>query len=319
MSEKLRVGFAGLTCSGMPKRFALCMKENFDALTLTAAWDPDPGACEEFCKELGTEAAEAPEAVAAQSDVIVMDVKSCDTAEVGSTILKAGCALYVSKPLANNLENGRKLIAASRESGSPMLATSTMRYQEGTQEAAKRVADGELGPLQLAFVVLHHEVFSYLTPESEWHVSLKASGGPLVYFGVHAADMLEEIIGFEDIDWIETFSATLQYADHPLFRAEKLSDTDVVNIKYKDGKMATMHVGSGVGHYAYGGLITGYKDSHWFRSGNDYPSIIEKIVEMVTTGTSPHSLERTENVMKVLDLATRSGREGRRIDFAKEQ
>ncbi|MDK1031981.1 MAG: hypothetical protein QGD94_08255 [Planctomycetia bacterium] len=140
-----------------------------------------------------------------------------------------------------------------------------------------------------------------------------------MYLGVHAADMLEEIIGFEDIEWIETFSATLEHGDHPVFCAEKLSDTDVVNIRYKDGKMATMHVGSGVAHYAYGGLITGIKDSHWFRSGNDFPSMIEKIVEMTTSGTSPLSLQRIENVIKVLDLATRSGREGRRIDFATGQ
>ena len=140
MKKDMKIGFVGISSSGMPKRFANCIKENFKNLSLISAWDEDGDKCKEFCELFNIRnQSDSPESVAKQSEVIIMDTKSCDTATVAPAILQQGTALYLSKPLANNLENGLKVLNAARSAGTPFLCTSTMRYEEATQETSRKI------------------------------------------------------------------------------------------------------------------------------------------------------------------------------------
>ena len=316
MAKRMRLGFVGVSSSSMSRRFAGCIKENFADLALSAAWDEDGGACKEFRDAFNIkDHADSPGAVVARCEAVIMDLKSRDTAAIAPEILRQGVPLYISKPLANNLDNGLKVLRAARETRAPLLCTSTMRYEEATQEAARKVRSGELGDIHLAFIAFHHSVNQYLTLESDWHVSLEGGGGPLFYLGVHGVDILDEIIGLEGIEWIGNSSSTLRHGDYPVFRKESVADTDAVSIRYTSGLNATLHIGSGVDYYHYGGELVGSKALHVFRTKNDYRSTVEKIVEMASTGESPLSLERMESVIRVLDLAYRSGMRKARLAY----
>ena len=107
MADKMRDDIVGVTASGMPKRFAKCVASDFEDLAPSVAWDDDGQACRDFCQERGIAPADSPAGVAAESDLVILDVKSCDTAAAAAEVLEAGTPLYVSKPLANNLANAR--------------------------------------------------------------------------------------------------------------------------------------------------------------------------------------------------------------------
>ncbi len=310
MSKKIRVGFVGTSCSGMPRRFASCMSENYERLELAMAWDEDKQNCAEFQKEYQLEKqAETPEEVADNVQLIIMDVKTRDTAKYACEVLKRGVPLYISKPLANNLENTSKILECAKMTETPLLSTSAMRYDDAVQQAARLVREQKLGSIQLAFIALHHTVNSYLTPESEWHVSFDNTGGPLVYLGVHGVDILDEIIGLEDIDELYSAFSTLTHGDHHLFKRDNLADTHAVNIKYKNGLIATLQLGNGMDYCYYGGLITGETSHYPFETKNNYQQTIAKIIEMVENKKSPLSIKRMESVMRMLDLIWRSGNE----------
>ncbi len=286
------------------------MKENFKNLNLTAVWDEDEQKSSEFRKEIGVakQAASVME-VAADSHLIIMDVKSSDTVNYACEVLKQGVPLYVSKPLANNLDNALKIIECARTTGTPLLSSSPMRYDSNIQETLKLIQTGELGNVHLAFIALHHTVDFYLTTAGEWHVSLYGGGGPLFYLGVHGVDILDELVGLEDIEQLYSSVSTIAHGNHHIFREEGLADTHAVNISYKNGMIATLQLGNGVDYCYYGGQITGRKSHHIFETQNNYVLTIEKLIEMVESKKSPLALERMEQVARILDMIGRSGKE----------
>jgi len=319
MDTALRVGFIGVGASGMPRRFLACLRKEFPHVWVAGVWEPDAAAGEAFCRDHRVPRLESPRDVADRSDVVILDVRSCATAEYASTVLEAGKALYISKPIANNLANARAVLSAARRFGAPLLATSAMRYAPGTRDAAQRLRAGDLGDLHAAHLHLLHPIDIYLAePGSQWHVSRAGGGGPLWYLGVHAVDVLDELVGLEAIERLTNFAANLRYGGHPLFQAEGLADTNTLQIGYAHGLQATLQVACGVDHYAYGGWLVGQKAGHRFETGNDYRGALQTILEMVETGRSPLSLERMERVARVLELGTQSGLDRRPLTFETE-
>ncbi|MBN1556181.1 MAG: Gfo/Idh/MocA family oxidoreductase [Phycisphaerae bacterium] len=319
MSQPIRVGLAGVSASGMPKRFAKCIGSEMEEMWLSAAWDEDSAKRETFCKEYDIEEQRDPIEMAKQCDLVIMDVQSRDTSEIAPAILDAGTPLYISKPIADNLSNALCIIEAARKTNTPLLATSTMRYESGVREAARILQEGELGDLHILNLWFHHSTDAYLAdPREYWHCSL-AGGGPMWYLGVHVIDILEELWGLDHVVSVLDSSSTMHHQDHPLFQAEKeLRDTHAIQLRDARGVVASIVCGFGVDHYHYGGIIIGRKAQHAFTAANDYRSTLVRLIEMVRTGCSPLSLNRMENVARILDTILTSSREQRLIELSEK-
>lgn len=320
MSQPIRVGLAGVSASGMPKRFAGCIRSEMERMKLDAAWDEDPDKCAAFCKKYDITEERDPIEMAGRCDLVILDVKSCDTAKIAPGILAAGTPLYISKPIANNLSNALCIIEAARKTNTPLLATSTMRYESGVQEAARKLREGQLGDLHMLCLWFHHSTDAYLAdPREYWHCSLAGGGGPMWYLGVHIIDILEEIWGLDHIVSVLDSSSTMYHMDHPLFQAEKdIRDTHAIQLRDARGVMASIVCGFGVDHYNYGGILIGRKEQHAFVTANDYKATFTRLIEMVRTGRSPLSPDSMENVARILDTIMASSRDRRLVELSEK-
>jgi predicted dehydrogenase len=87
---------------------------------LAAVFDPDMDRASALAGQLGVVATDDLEALISLCDVVSIASPAIFHAEQALAVLKAGCSVYVEKPLATSLEDADKLIAAAR--GGPVLA-----------------------------------------------------------------------------------------------------------------------------------------------------------------------------------------------------
>lgn len=68
-------------------------------------------------------------------------------AEVTLTALSQGCQVLSEKPLADSMENARRLVDAARESGKTFAVMQNRRYNEHIRRLRAFLESGEVGPL----------------------------------------------------------------------------------------------------------------------------------------------------------------------------
>ncbi|QQK76661.1 Gfo/Idh/MocA family oxidoreductase [Salicibibacter cibarius] len=103
------------------------------------------------------------------------------------TVLKAGKAALVEKPLADTLEGAKRIDEAAKEGNGRYMVGHIMRFDPRYSSAAKYVQEGNVGEP----VHIHAKRFSYQD------VGLRMNGSSSVcfYLGVHDVDALQWISG----------------------------------------------------------------------------------------------------------------------------
>jgi myo-inositol 2-dehydrogenase/D-chiro-inositol 1-dehydrogenase len=153
--------------------------------------------------------------------------------------IEAGCAVFVEKPLARSVEEGRRMVDAADRAGVAIGVDHTLRYQPEMGRLKAAYEEGTLGHVPLCHLTRINSGPFERPPASkpvpEWPLDPEATGGGAVMdLGVHLFDFLEWVFG----DMRVTHAAVDRQLDL------EYEDTAAVTLRSAEtGTLATAHCG----------------------------------------------------------------------------
>src|SRR2546425_1328785 len=174
----------------------------------------------------GVEIVDSIETLCKKVDAVLLEsVDGRPHLEQARPIFAAKKRVFIDKPLAGSLKDGREIARLSKESGTPFFSASSVRFYE---TIAKTKDDPKLGKI--------------LGCESFGPCSLEPHHPDLFWYGIHGVEALFSVMGTgcESVNRVHT------------------PDFDVVVGKWKDGRIGTFR-GTRKGGHDYGVTIFGEK------------------------------------------------------------
>ncbi len=163
---------------------------------LAAVADPDTVRAGEIAGPAGALVFAGWHAVMAmpEIDVVVLATPTKFHAEAAIAALEAGKHVLCEKPLARNVEEALRMLAAAQR-GKKLLKTGfNYRHMPHVRKAKELIANGELGtPYLIRSRFGHGGRPGY---EKEWHTNRELSGGGvLLEQGIHLLDLVRHLLG----------------------------------------------------------------------------------------------------------------------------
>ena len=148
-----------------------------------------------FAAEHGCEAAQSFEAALQHPRVegVLLVTPNSAHAEQAAACAEGGKHVFVEKPIADTLEDGRAIRDACREAGVALLVGHCFRRLGAARTVERLLAEGALGEPVLAEA--NFSLPGTLTPASWRFYRETCPGGPLLQLGVHHADTLQHWLG----------------------------------------------------------------------------------------------------------------------------
>jgi len=142
--------------------------------------------------------------------------------------LAQGIAVLVEKPVADTVEDARRLVQAQAASGVPVLVGHHRRHNPILQRARDIVRSGRLGRLLAV-----HAQATFLKPDAYFGVAWRRApgGGPVLINLIHDIDTLRFLAG----EVVQVISATSQHA-----RGFAVEDTAAAVLRFADGALGTV-------------------------------------------------------------------------------
>jgi predicted dehydrogenase len=220
----------------------------------------------------GIEVTESFEDAVADCDALFVEIN--DAAyhlEYFTKVAELGKPFFLDKPLADTIDNGRKIcsIAAARNVG--FFSASSLRFVPALTAACETVPEPQCctvyGPLGQA-----------------------PAGSSIVWYGVHSFEMLQRAMG--------TGAQTLQ--------TRQDESGVVVVVDYANGARGVVELT--VGAYVYGGCLRTSNTSAPFvvDMGSAYTDLLVEIGTFLAGGEAPMDMAETLEIMAMLDAAERS-------------
>jgi len=167
---------------------------------------------------------------AVRPDAAIVATPNATHVDVAIDCLRHGAAALVEKPVADTLDEARRLLAAEQEYGLPVLVGHHRRHNPILRRARDIVASGRLGTVLSATALA-----TFLKPDSYFDMAWRrqAGGGPVLINLIHDIDLLRFLMG--DIQSIQAFSANTA-------RGFEVEDTAAAILRFKSGALATLSV-----------------------------------------------------------------------------
>jgi myo-inositol 2-dehydrogenase/D-chiro-inositol 1-dehydrogenase len=187
-----------LGCGGIASYYHLPILAAHPSVRIVAVADPAPGARERARAIVPEAAAEAdPRAVLARADVdaVVVCAESGRHADLACAAAEAGKHLYVEKPLAVTLADGRAAVAAVRAAQVSATMGFNLRSHPLHQQAHGLLGDGAVGQVRAVRAIFHEPARGSRMPE--WKRRRATGGGALLDLASHTVDLLRWHLGGE--------------------------------------------------------------------------------------------------------------------------
>jgi predicted dehydrogenase len=177
---------------------------------------------------------ETPEALCASPEVDAVFIVSPDALHLPHVLMAAKCgkAILCEKPLAMNVTEVERMLAAADDAEIPFGVAQNMRYNRSLDTIRRWIAEGRIGK-----PVLAHSQFSYSaegSPRTWIYDPTLACGGPIGDVGIHCIDALRFVLGTD-----VTAITTLAHGDAASGDVESHA---VVALDLASGAMATVTV-----------------------------------------------------------------------------
>jgi len=187
-----------------------------------------------------------------------------------------GKPLFLDKPLADTLTNGRKICDLARAKGVKVFSTSSLRYVPQLAKACSEMPQP-----------LFTHIFGPL--------GKAASGSSIVWYGVHSFEMLERAMG--------------RGAVRVFVKPDAAGVTAIVS--YSDGRRGVVELPEGA--WVYGGCLRTKEKAVPFVADASrlYSDLLGQIARFFLTGETQVTLDDTLEVMAMLDAARRSQESGK--------
>ncbi len=133
-------------------------------------------------------------------DAVVISLPNFLHLESVSLALEEGLNVFVEKPLANTVEECRKIVRLVDKTGAKFMVGHSMRFLDATKRMKDALAKGRIGDLEVVTVEeLLNGPFGHgvvPTPVPEWWFDAKKSGGGvLLDLGYHLIDLFRFFSG----------------------------------------------------------------------------------------------------------------------------
>ena len=187
-----------------------------------------------------------------------------------------GKPIFLDKPLADNIENGKIIYDLAKKKKVRVFVASSLRFVPQLIEACDAIPEP-------AFATMYGPL------------GKAPAGSSIVWYGVHAFEMLERAIGRGAV----SVSVMRDKAGV------------VADVEYKDSRRGLVELSEG--SWLYGGNLRTKDKSAPFvvNMGRAYSDLLTEIVKFFRGGKPPVSMDDTLEIMGMLDAAERSYQSGK--------
>src|SRR4051812_38012498 len=205
------IGFA-IIGTGMIAEFHANAIALVPGAKLLGAYGNIPEQRRAFCEKHGIREYETLEAVIADPKIYAATIATPSGlhADVAVPVLEAGKAVLCEKPIDVSIEAVDRILAAEKKGGGRLACVFQARFGAGAQKVKAAIEAGRFGRLTLcsAYVKWWRDQSYY--DSSNWKGTWKLDGGgALMNQGVHAADLLQWLVGLPE--QVSAFYATLAH------------------------------------------------------------------------------------------------------------
>jgi len=190
-TKTVAVGVAGLGRSGWDIHCAL-LAPMTDKYRIAAVFDGQAPRRDEAMARFGCRAYDSYDALLADGEVelVIVAMPSHLHAEYSIRALEAGKAVVCEKPMATNLADADRMLAAARKSGHLLTVFQNRRYDPVFLKVKEVIASGKLGRIVEIKMTSHHFARRW-----DWQTLQKYGGGTLRNTGPHLLDQALDLIG----------------------------------------------------------------------------------------------------------------------------
>jgi myo-inositol 2-dehydrogenase/D-chiro-inositol 1-dehydrogenase len=198
---------------------------------LAGVYDVNPLLARELAAQLGTVAAERPEALIEAPDVDVVAICSSTDShpDLIAAAARAGKAIFCEKPVSLDLAELDRALAAVEEAGVPFGIGFNRRFDPAHASVRDAVAEGRIGEPQLLRISSRDPA----PPPLEY---VRVSGGIFLDMTIHDFDMARYVTGSEVVEVFARGTVRVE----PAFEAVGDVDTAVVVLTHADGCLTTI-------------------------------------------------------------------------------
>ncbi|PLC04265.1 gfo/Idh/MocA family oxidoreductase [Variovorax sp. RO1] len=193
--------------------------------------DPTPAAAE-FARALGVPCFPDHASLLAEAKPrgVVVATPNATHARITVECLEQGAAVLVEKPIADTLEDGRRICEASRAAGLPVLVGHQRRHNPIMRKAKAIVGAGTLGRPVSATVLC-----TWLKPRDYFDAAWRRQpgGGPILINLIHDIDLMRHLYG--EIESVQALASNA-------VRGFEVEDTAVVALRFRNGALGTVTV-----------------------------------------------------------------------------
>lgn len=161
---------------------------------------------------------------------VVVATPNVTHAQITIDCLEHGAAVLVEKPIADTLDDGRRICEASRATGLPVLVGHQRRHNPIMRKAKAIISDGTLGQPVSATVLC-----TWLKPRDYFDVAWRRQqgGGPILINLIHDIDLMRHLYG--EIEGVQALASNA-------VRGFDVEDTAVVALRFRNGALGTVTV-----------------------------------------------------------------------------
>jgi predicted dehydrogenase len=284
-----------------------------------------------FAAKYGCRAATSYEAILSDRSIEAIVNTTPNNAHLETTraAAHAGKHVFLDKPIANTIADGRAIAAACREAG-VVLAIGYQRRRESQFRWTRQQIDaGVFGKLVNAEANISRDRFGKIDLESWRYTAEGMPGGVMLQIGIHYIDVLEYLIG--PVKAVSGMLAQLVLpGDNP--------DVASLVMEHESGALSTVNASyaSASEYYAlnlYGKEASAYYDLHqglrFLKRGGDRSekvelpksdALVDELEEFARAvrgeGVPEMDGDRATRSLAVIRAGIRSAREGRRVAIA---
>ncbi|MFB3881104.1 MAG: Gfo/Idh/MocA family protein [Armatimonadota bacterium] len=289
MADKLRIGM--VCCAGIGATHVTDWRYLEDRVQITAAMDVDA----ELAKNTARISGGVPwttdlDELLARDDVDAVDICSPPFAHADQIVkaAQAGKHVLCEKPLAVNLEDADRSIAACKKAGVKLMIAFPIPYMSAYRRLKEMIQTAEMGkPIHIYST--HHMRAEWLRKRTGWFFDPKKSGGTAIEGVIHNFQLLPWLMG--PVKRIYAEAGTFIYTDRqPTLPDDQLVvllrfENDAIGI-INGGANAPSNFGGGLSlFFTKGGVELGHgRGMRIYRGMTEYNPVVEDVRQFEPEG-----------------------------------
>ena len=299
-TKELRAGIIGTDTSHVPQFTKIFNSHPEWKIKVVAAFkggSPDlptsanrlEGFAKTIKEEYGVELVDSIDALLPKIDVVLLEsVDGRPHLAQATPVLKAGKRVFIDKPLAASLEDARRIVDLSKQTGTPFFSSSSSRFHP-----------------DLARMRSNPEVGKVTNVKATYVLNTIAFHPDLFYYGIHGVEALYAVMGRGCVSLTRTVAA----------------DADVSTCKWSDGRTGVYHGLPKADPKQPMITVTGQSGTAATSGSGGYEGLVLAIAEFFHTGRAPVDPSETIEIFEFMTAAQlskeRNGAEVRLAELRK--